>query len=215
MHHYTKIQIHLMFLFSFGFGRCYRFTRNIQIHLMFLFIKKCEFCGANVYKFKYISCSCLSVLAILVTAELLYSNTSHVLVYPFPFGTSPEPLSHSNTSHVLVYQNKSDEGSITLKVFKYISCSCLSNVAGRTPLPPIPFKYISCSCLSNEFPLFLNQSYTFSLENTRFSSFLPAVTHIFHLPGKSCSFPCSYCITRIFSPNAPGKFFPILPSILI
>ena len=94
---------------------------------MFLFIYAVAGLGDWGIVFKYISCSYLSKIMGRKRSQKIYLNTSHVLIYPnvesyFQLGKD------LNTSHVLIY--RITEGDMELKqaLFKYISCSYLSNV---------------------------------------------------------------------------------------
>ena len=107
-------------------SKIHRPAGQIQIHLMLLFISKS---GEN--------------------AQVLHnSNTSHVIVYRFPVWQLFHFRYYSNTSHVIVYL------AVTAyrryyKLFKYISCYCLSSIRSVFPIRTCVFKYISCYCLSS------------------------------------------------------------------
>ncbi len=58
-----------------------------------------------------------------------------------------EPFGNSNTSHVIVY-HVSCKSTVLRRVFKYISCYCLSVHPSGEGESRIAFKYISCYCLS-------------------------------------------------------------------
>ena len=58
----------------------------------------------------------------------------------------PRP-SYSNTSHVIVYPAGRIMSALW-RVFKYISCYCLSRLATMAAEQLRGFKYISCYCLS-------------------------------------------------------------------
>ncbi len=57
--------------------------------------------------FKYISCSYLSQLWRQKARKKNNSNTSHVLIYPIFLPVNMAYSSYSNTSHVLIYQSLS------------------------------------------------------------------------------------------------------------
>ena len=119
------IQIHLMLLFIQAVPLCTDCNLLIQIHLMLLFIGKTgdqtgnEIADSNtshviVYlveccfvdsktEFKYISCYCLSAFLWLLDNYCIYSNTSHVIVYPRNLHKLHQFFRYSNTSHVIVY----------------------------------------------------------------------------------------------------------------
>ena len=59
--------------------------------------------GMQKYKFKYISCSYLSKTTLCTTLEKLHLNTSHVLIYQKRIYTDISVLINLNTSHVLIY----------------------------------------------------------------------------------------------------------------
>ena len=92
---------------------------------MFLFIYVETTLDFGGEKFKYISCSYLSLR---VTS--LRVNQGDL-----------------NTSHVLIYQNLCGKYK-SFRRFKYISCSYLSSQGNGTGFIRNKFKYISCSYLS-------------------------------------------------------------------
>ena len=99
-------------------------------------------------KFKYISCSYLSADDWIWGGSVESLNTSHVLIYPnlpFDFDEDGECL---NTSHVLIYLILDKNGSVAGRLFKYISCSYLSQIHSDFRTSILLFKYISCSYLS-------------------------------------------------------------------
>ena len=77
----------------------------------------------------------------------IYSNTSHVLIYLRNGWLQHLILLYSNTSHVLIYHNHLTT-FIIAPLFKYISCSYLSDLAFLVCAKRVEFKYISCSYLS-------------------------------------------------------------------
>ena len=100
------IQIHLMLLFiimsfamsilnyKFKYISCYYLSRKriepfkktfIQIHLMLLFIKCRADRRIGRSLFKYISCYYLSRLIPTMETRMIYSNTSHVIIYRIPY----------------------------------------------------------------------------------------------------------------------------------
>ena len=83
-----KIQIHLMFLFIVSTNLLPLFCSSIQIHLMFLFIPFLCILHLELFLFKYISCSYLSIIDLIIVGLHCHSNTSHVLIYSFLFSTN-------------------------------------------------------------------------------------------------------------------------------
>ena len=140
----------------FKYISCYCLSRTqdesdvqtaIQIHLMLLFISKIRIYDPKTNLFKYISCYCLSQRQNSTYTVQLYSNTSHVIVYPFS----------------VIQMRKSGKIQIHLMLlfihppaslkwrsirFKYISCYCLSHRTDAFHKILFVFKYISCYCLS-------------------------------------------------------------------
>ena len=92
----------------------YGFSKNkffkIQIHLMLLFIRDRRLHRGRPGRFKYSSCSGLSLRSMFCRYRTQDSNTSHVIVYQEHL-VVPDPL----------------------REFKYISCYCLSD---RVPICP-------------------------------------------------------------------------------
>ena len=76
-----------------------------------------------------------------------YLNTSHVLIYPYILGYMLIRSWNLNTSHVLIYQSE-HLYYLYILLFKYISCSYLSDSATLCQYTGLTFKYISCSYLS-------------------------------------------------------------------
>ncbi len=68
-------------------------------------------------------------------------------------GGEIEGQEYLNTSHVLIYRRLQLIQTHPL-LFKYISCSYLSDSSKRTGRSVPGFKYISCSYLSNVFTQF-------------------------------------------------------------
>ena len=93
---------------------------------MFLFILVLASQSLLHCRFKYISCSYLSLLKYLYAEEDVNLNTSHVLIY------------------LQMQRKKQDE----TQKFKYISCSYLSMLRKSMLAKTLSFKYISCSYLS-------------------------------------------------------------------
>ena len=98
----TKIQIHLMFLFNFALNGILVIATSIQIHLMFLFNPHGKHNPSWIHKFKYISCSYLTLTTYNWRYDLetfKYISCSYLTLSLFPiFKERP----HSNTSHVLI-----------------------------------------------------------------------------------------------------------------
>ena len=126
---------------------------GIQIHLMLLFIRNIQSYGAGI----------------------IYSNTSHVIVYPIPCVFSATTCCNSNTSHVIVYQKDVCQRPEWLQ-FKYISCYCLSGIPDCETVKKDAFKYISCYCLS--------PSVTLSVSDRTNSN----TSHVIVYPGRLCLF---------------------------
>ena len=124
-----------------------RVLKKIQIHLMFLFIWGFQVATIRVITFKYISCSYLSFYTILTFPLISYSNTSHVLIYRNPFCIHHFllPFKYISCSYL---SNAGDYSGYVFNQFKYISCSYLSSGSLEHPAVRRPFKYISCSYLS-------------------------------------------------------------------
>ena len=75
-------------------------------------------------------------------------NTSHVLIYPEDEAVLPGKSCSLNTSHVLIYQAQQMLEEYYRQLFKYISCSYLSNHIKGGEKHGKGVKYISCSYLS-------------------------------------------------------------------
>ena len=101
-----------------------------------------------MWLFKYISCSYLSKRKWDHGIKLIHSNTSHVLIYRTQYPGYSETCNNSNTSHVLIYLEQADTTEIFEQLFKYISCSYLSDRRRTAVTTGLEFKYISCSYLS-------------------------------------------------------------------
>ena len=101
--------------------------KSIQIHLMLLFIAINPKATETSSTFKYISCYYLSKEKHIVMERIIYSNTSHVIIYldDNPFlpqsyifkyiscyylsnkrGCKTKWHLYSNTSHVIIYQEQ-------------------------------------------------------------------------------------------------------------
>ena len=123
----------------------------IQIHLMLLFIHADGQRPSYGQIFKYISCYCLSVRAIVQAGSCAYSNTSHVIVYP----GYPEHVgiveADSNTSHVIVYRNIQCITDLTRKIQIHLMLLFILLIRHFWTFSP-SFKYISCYCLSLPLP---------------------------------------------------------------
>ncbi len=144
------IQIHLMFLFIKHNHHIYKRTGYIQIHLMFLFIAKPNNIPKVPTTFKYISYSYLSLCIVQCTSfyqiqihlmflfiqNIYLKKTQRILIqihlmflFIFCIDISITPsFADSNTSHVLIYRMEFKRIFDIFRIFKYISCSYLSNV---------------------------------------------------------------------------------------
>ena len=142
----------------------------IQIHLMLLFIKDQKERAGRIARHSNTSHVIVYQYAVLFFLDVAEnSNTSHVIVYLWEGSNHDWGRSHSNTSHVIVYLPlpercnprcciqihlmllfifTSGVPSFVLRIFKYISCYCLSRRQSNAPLSVLIFKYISCYCLS-------------------------------------------------------------------
>ena len=103
--------------------------------------------NVHVYVFQYISCYCLSPShwewppGVWISIHLMLLFIGVKVSYP-------SGRENFNTSHVTVYLTHYQTG-ISITIFQYISCYCLSLLPFRLYDPVLLFQYISCYCLSN------------------------------------------------------------------
>ena len=212
-----------MFLFILGCLGLVWIPALIQIHLMFLFIIANTFRAAWNGRFKYISCSYLSVRSAVTSYRLVafkYISCSYLslftvyeILYPFAFKyISCSYLSVSATS-------AGRYSSIQIHLmFLFINCYLI------LILRNIRFKYISCSYLSNVFPPFLiSIIWIFPLFHKIFSIFSQVLRFIFPFdsPKPKCSvFTAVFCISPVLaawyfirtnSRHSPCRSFQELP----